>query len=184
MAELMNGAMPVYEVGTNGGGFGDNNFLWFILLIFFFGMGGNGFGYGGINGAVTEGYIQNRFDTNTMINKLDGLTNGLSDVGYSLNSSIKDASYANAMGLNNVAAQMAQCCCETQRNIDSLRYDMANFFCETNHNISNSTSSILQAICNAKYEDIIRDQQQLIDNYQYSSLLAAINARTTTTTTA
>ena len=178
----MNGAMPVYEVGHGENDmFGGGNFLWFILLIFFFGMGGNGFGYGGGNGALTESYMQNRFDTNTVINKLDGLTNGLSDVGYSLNNSIKDASFANAAGLSNLGAQMAQCCCETQRNIDSLRYDMANYFCQTNHTISDSTSAILQAICNAKYEDVIREQQQLIDSYQYNSLLAAINAKTTTT---
>ena len=183
----MNGAMPVYEVGHSGGGddmFGGGNFLWFILLIFFFGMGGNGFGLGGnaATGALTENYMQNRFDTNTMINKLDGLTNGLSDVGYALNNSIKDASFANATGLCNLGNQMAQCCCETQRNIDSLRYDMSTLFCQTNHNISDSTASILQAICNAKYEDVIREQQQLIDSFQYNSLLAAINAKTTTTT--
>lgn len=182
MADLMNGAMPVYEVGRNDNTFGDGNFLWFILLIFFFGMGGNGFGFGGGgNAAAGESYIQNRFDTNSMINKLDGLTNGIADATYELNNSIKDSAYANAMGLNNVAAQMSQCCCETNRNIDSLKYDMANLFCETNHNIITSTAQILQAITQTKYEDIIREQQRAIDNYQYNSLMAAITAKTTTT---
>lgn len=92
------GVMPVYEMNRSGDdGFGGQNFLWFILLIFFFGMGGNGFGFGGGN----DGGM-----------KLDFIGNGIADSTYALNNAIKDSAYSTLLGINNLSAQMAAQCCE------------------------------------------------------------------------
>lgn len=102
---------------------------WWVILLFLFAMGGNGFGgFGntGLNGALTRSDLQQGFDTQEIVRKLDGLTNGLSD-GF----------YAQAQGFANVTtavrdAQFAaqQCCCETNRNIDAVRYDAQKNTCD------------------------------------------------------
>lgn len=107
------GVMPVYEMNRSDEGFGGQNFLWFILLIFFFGAGGNGFGAG--SNVNQDAFIQGRFDTNSIINKLDGISNGICSSTYALNNSIKDAAYANMAGLSDLSHQMASCCCDIKQ---------------------------------------------------------------------
>ena len=86
--------------GNNGNcGWGaDGGWLWFIVVIFaLFGGWGNGWGgFGGNNGgatpyatsAVTQSDLQRGFDTQSIVGKLDGITNGLCDGFYAVNNSM------------------------------------------------------------------------------------------------
>lgn len=106
---------------------------WVFFLFFLLAWGGNGLGFGnrGVGEAVaTNADIQRGFDTNTIVNKLDGITNGLSDGFYATNNSIKDTAYATQTGIANLGYQMQQCCCETNRNIDAVRYENAKNTCD------------------------------------------------------
>ena len=72
--------------GRNNDGFGDGN-GWWIILLFLFASGawGNGFGgFGGGNGGVGA-EVQRGFDTQNVLNKLDGITYGISDGFYAVN---------------------------------------------------------------------------------------------------
>lgn len=125
-------SVPVMPYGTNGNGnglFGGDSWAWIIVLLLLFGWGGNGgFGFGGFGGGG-GGYseVQRGFDQNAVINKLDGLTYGLSDSTFALSNAIKD------------------CCCTTQRAIDGVNFNMAKGFCDLGNVVNNSTRDILES---------------------------------------
>lgn len=135
-------SVPVTPYGTNGNGnglFGGDSWAWIIVLLLLFGWGGNG-GFGGFGGFGGGGYseVQRGFDQNAVINKLDGLTYGLSDSTYALNNAITG-------GFHSVQSQLAECCCSTQRAIDGVNYNMATQACDTRNVIQNSTRDILES---------------------------------------
>lgn len=88
----------------NNDGFGDGNGWWIILLFLFAlgGWGGNGFGgFGGRGEQVaTSAEVQRGFDNQTVIGKLDGITYGLSDSTYALNTGMIN-------GFNNVTSRIS-----------------------------------------------------------------------------
>lgn len=135
-------SVPVTPYGTNGNGnglFGGDSWAWIIVLLLLFGWGGNG-GFGGFGGFGGGGYseVQRGFDHNSVINKLDGLTYGLSDSTYALNNAITG-------GFHSVQSQLAECCCSTQRAIDGVNYNIATQACDTRNVIQNSTRDILES---------------------------------------
>ena len=85
--------------------------LAFVALLFG-GFGGGGFGGNG-------GGWQQGFNTQTIVSKLDGITNGISDATYALNN-----------GINGLSRDYLQCCCETNRNIDAVRAENYKNTCE------------------------------------------------------
>lgn len=169
--------------GSNNGGYGDmfgGNSAWFIILFLIFaifGWGRNGFGrndngngggsgmtyvpygIGGIGNAYTDATIQRGFDNQAVINKLNGLENGLCDGFYAVNNTlcqgfagvnqnIMQNGYESRLATQNLSSQLASCCCDlgykiqdcccaTQRSIDNVNYNMAM-----------NTNSIQQTLCN------------------------------------
>lgn len=112
---------------NNGYGYG-MEWIWIIVLFAIFGFGGNGFGRNG--SAVTQMELQNGFDTQSILRGLEGIKNGLCDGFYAQNTTMLQG--FNGIGTqvmeNRFAAQ--QCCCETNRNIDAVRYENAKNTCD------------------------------------------------------
>ena len=121
--------------------------MWIIILfLFLFGIGGNGFGRN--NDALTKAEMQQGFDTAEVTRKLDGITNGLCDGFYAQNTTMLNgfAGITTAVREAQFAAQ--QCCCETNRNIDSVRYDAQKNTCDiinAIHAEGEATRSLIQA---------------------------------------
>lgn len=73
---------------NSGDGFGDGNGWWVLIILFaLFGWGGYGYGNGRGNGGqgasdFTDSAIQRGFDNQSVMNKLNGLENGLCSLGY------------------------------------------------------------------------------------------------------
>ena len=68
----------------DGYGFGgDGAWIWVILLFAIFGWGGNGFGRNG-NG-LTQAEMQQGFDTQNVLRKLEGINSRLCDGFYAMN---------------------------------------------------------------------------------------------------
>lgn len=124
-------------MGNGGMGYGSGGDWLAILVLFalFGGWGGGfgGFGGGGVGAAGLGLGLQNGFDTQSINSKLDGITNGLSNGFYRTavdslqgqNQLQRDLcqgfSTTNAaIAQNNFNAQ--QCCCETQRAIEGVKY--------------------------------------------------------------
>lgn len=147
-------------------GFGDN--AWWIIVLLLFGWGRNGFGGGfGGNGGVGENYVL-ATDFATIERKLDGINNGICDATFALNNTVTNgfagvqqtlcqgfngvntavlqSANATERGFCNLASQLADCCCTTQRAIDGVNYNMAM-----------QTNTLQQTLCN-NTRDIIENQ--------------------------
>ena len=111
-------------------GFGMGGSWMWIIVLFLFMFGNGGFGFGNRGNALTQMEMQQGFDTQEITRKLDGITQGLCDGFYAQNTTmlngfagvtaaVKDAQFANQ-----------QCCCETNRNIDAVRYEAQKNTCD------------------------------------------------------
>lgn len=157
--------MPVTPAyGNNGGlgGFG-NDWIGLIVILAILGWGGNGFGGFGGNGGYSD--VQRGFDNQSVINKLDGLTYGLSDSTYALNNAITNGfsgvQATLCQGFNGVDRAIADCCCQTQRAIDGVNYNMATQACDIKHAINDSTRSILDFLTTDKIATLQAENQSL-----------------------
>lgn len=110
-------------------GFGGGAWWIIILFLFMFGMGGIG-GFGGQNGALTRAEMQQGFDTAEVTRKLDGLSYGLSEGFYAQNTTMLNGFAGVTAAVENARFAAQQCCCETNRNIDGVRYDAQKNTCD------------------------------------------------------
>ena len=151
-----NDALMAYAMGQdngrcNNGGLGGWGDGWMGLIAFamiFGGWGGGGWGgfgggYGGGGAYPVEAILQRSLDTQTVIGKLDGVTQGLCDGFYAQNNAINNVGTAVMQTaaqaelarcqqqaalmqqLYNQSFQNQQCCCETQRLIERTSCDAA-----------------------------------------------------------
>ena len=144
---------------------------------------GNGWGEGygpGMAGLATaagqyatQADIQRAFDTNTITQKLDGITNGLSDGFYAVNTANLQGfngiqrdlcagfnSVNNGIAENRFAAQ--QCCCETNRNIDNVRFEGSKNTTEITNAI-HAEGEATRALINANTMQELRDRLEARD---------------------
>ena len=127
-------------------GFGGGAWWIIILFLFMFGMGGFG-GFGGQNGALTRAEMQQGFDTAEVTRKLDGLSYGLSDGFYAQNTTMLNGFAGVTAAVENARFAAQQCCCETNRNIDGVRYDAQKNTCDITtaiHAEGEATRSLIQ----------------------------------------
>lgn len=149
--------------GCNGNGMWGGDWLGYLLLFALFGGGYGGFGafggggilpwllfgnngWGGNNcGApcATQADVRAAVDQQTLISKLDGITNGMCDSTYALNNAINNGFYGVDRSLCGISREIADCCCKTNQNIGDLKYTVAQESCETRHAMSNNTRDII-----------------------------------------
>ena len=157
--------MPVAPANTgngNGFGWGGDGAWWIVLFLIFaaFGGWGNGFGFGGGGNGVMDGYVLTS-DFANVERKIDSVNQGLCDGFYQQAQLINGTNMAMANGFgqaelslsNQQAAlmqqltamqmQAAECCCNTQRSIEGVRYDMAAQACDTRNTVQNATRDII-----------------------------------------
>ena len=140
--------------------FGGDWAAWILLFVIFGAFGGGwgngGFGFGGGQNGGVGSEVQRGFDHSAVVTKLDGITQGVCDSTYAITNALTNGFNNTNMGMMqgfngvergfcNLSAQLADCCCGTQRAIDSVRYDMASQACETRNTIHNTTRDIIDS---------------------------------------
>lgn len=136
---------------------------WVLILLFAMIFGNGGFGFGNRTGELgqyataasqQEILFGQRFDS--LGQKINQIGDGICSSTYALNSSIKDGNAAVSGAVVNegraIQTQLAQCCCENQRNVDSVRYDMAQGFANANATTTAATQRILDALAQNKID--------------------------------
>ena len=179
---------------NNNDGWGDGGWWAWIILLALFGWGGNGFGFGngGGNGTTTaiDASLQRGFDNQNVLNKLDGISNGICSLGYDqqaqmnglnttimqtgfgLQNAIQQDTIAGMQNTNALQAQLAQCCCENREAISQVRYDMATDTCALQNTMNNNTRDIIDSqnagtraildyLCQEKIADLQSQNQEL-----------------------
>ena len=139
---------------TNGGnmGWGNNSgFLLLLIILFLFGGAGwnnrNNDGFGQYATAASQNEILLGQKFGDLDNKIDrGFTsigNGISDATFAISNSITNE----GRGIQNQASAIAL---DSQRNIDTLRYDMAQQTATTNAAVVAQTQKILDTMAQDK----------------------------------
>lgn len=118
--------------GAEENGWGGGGAWWIIILfLFMFGMGGGGWGWGNRgNDALTRAEMQQGFDTQEITRKLDGINYGMCDGFYAQNTTMLNGFAGVTSAVRDAQFAAQQCCCETNRNIDSVRYDAQKNTCD------------------------------------------------------
>lgn len=135
--------------------FGSGSWFW-IVVLFLFMTGANGGIFGG-NGAVTRAEMTEGFNNQSVLNKLDGISNGLCDGFYAMNTGMLNGFSGVQSAVSGIGYKVDQCCCETNRNIDALRYDTAKQTCEVTAAI-HSEGEQTRALINANTMQALRDK--------------------------
>lgn len=116
-------------------GFGGNGAWWLILLFLFWGFNGNGFSrqsdFGQYATAASQQEILFGQQFGQINDRLTNIGNGICNLGYEMQGNIAALGKDTALGMSNLgqrldantyslSRQIADCCCETQRGIDSI----------------------------------------------------------------
>lgn len=180
---MFNGNSPsLADIAAVTGNNRDDGFLggdgiWAIIvfaMIFGWGGFGNGWGNGGnggatpfATGALTQADLQRGFDTQAIVGKLDGITNGICDglyaannnmltgfngintnimqTGYGIQQAINADTIANMQNTNALQSQLANCCCETREAIQGVNYNMAQNTCALQNTMNTNTRDIIDS---------------------------------------
>ena len=118
--------------GADENGWGGGGAWWIIILfLFMFGMGGGGWGWGNRgNDALTRAEMQQGFDTQEITRKLDGINYGICDGFYAQNTTMLNGFAGVTSAVRDAQFAAQKCFCETNRNIDSVRYDAQKNTCD------------------------------------------------------
>lgn len=194
------GIVPVMDINQSRNFVGDGCgmygggmwFLWIIVLFALMGGWGNGWNRNGADGMAAAALandslrndINNGFNNQDTQNGIRGIQQGLCDGFYAVNTGLLQGfngiqrdlcqgfnAVSSAVAENRFAAQ--QCCCETNRNIDAVRYENAQNTCAITTNATHNTQKILDKLCqmesNAKDAQIADLREKLaVSNLQVS----------------
>lgn len=190
--------------GQNGfGGYGDG---WWVLIILFalFGGWGRGGAFGGNGGSgcgcdgacATVGDIQRGFDNQGVTNKLNGIEQGLSQLGYSdlgqfnsLTNAVSTLGYQTQNlvtgaqtsvtgAITNLSSQLADCCCENRLATANLNATLAADTCSVTTAISQAARDITDnqnANYRALHDEIVANRME-DKNAQIQQLQSQVQA--------
>lgn len=160
-----------YAVGrdsTNNGygnGFFGGDWAWIIILALLFGWGNNGNGFGGFGGGngflggydigklATTNDVAVGFAQNATLNSLNDLKLGQAGIQQTLCQGFNGFNTSILTSTSGLQAQIADCCCTTQRAIDEVNYNMATNTCTITNAINNAARDIVDNQ-NANYRAI------------------------------
>lgn len=159
-------ATPVYVAGshdTDDGSWGNNPFFWIVVLflvIAFINGGLGGFGGAGARGVGTTGnFINNDFLYTNLKNTVDMGFNQVANQNFGMQKDLCQDTAAIQASLAQNGYQSQMCCCETNRNIDAVRYENSKNTCEITTAI-HAEGEATRALINQNTMQELRDQLQ------------------------
>lgn len=192
----------------NSNSWGDGNGWWVLIILFaLFGWGRGGYGNdnagssggnGCSNSGATVGDIQRGFDNQGVMNKLNGLEQGLCSLGYDqlaqmnnlsntvmqtgwgIQGAVRDLGVANMQDTNALSRQLADCCRDQQVGQMQILNQMGTDSCAIATAIGQAAQNIIQND-NANYrqlhDEIVAIQMQAKDEKiaEQASLIQSLN---------
>ena len=172
--------------------FGGNGAWWLIVLLLF-GWGGRGYGFGGGFGGgqgggygypccgtpATQADLSAAFASNSVLSGINGIDSTLCRGFNGINTAILQNGYNTQAGINTLSHQLADCCCATQRAIDSVKYENATNTCaiqNTTRDVIENQNANSRAILDALNANYIRTLEQENNSLRLSASQSAQNA--------
>lgn len=151
---------------ATGEGCGTNGGLWIFALLILLSMGNGGIFGGNGERNATQADIQRAVDFDTLKSSIAGVSATVRDTAYNQLGEIRDIQNV----VNTGFANMQTCCCETQRAIDSVKFDMANYSAAIQANDTANTQKVLDAL----HTNREADMQNQINQLQIQQALCGI----------
>lgn len=139
-----------------------------ILIILFLMMGGGNWGNRG--NAVTEADLCNANSFSELKASVARNNDAISGMYTGLQNGLSNFGYETLRNFNAVQAQLAECCCTTQRAIDSVNYNGAINTGNIIQATERGTQKILDAICGNR----MADMQNQINQLQLQAALCGV----------
>ena len=159
---------------NNNGGFGGNGAWWIWIVLLFFcwgGFGGNGFGRGANDAGRLASELNTDANTNLLMQAINGNKEAISSLSNTLNCDFNSVTAAlnninsgvnqiscdvklsgceviNAITSGNaaLASKLAECCCNTQRSIDSVNLNLTKMGYEDQLVMCNQTNTLVNTM--------------------------------------
>lgn len=159
---------------NNNGGFGGNGAWWIWIVLLFFcwgGFGGNGFGRGANDAGRLASELNTDANTNLLMQAINGNKEAISSLSNTLNCDFNSVTAAlnninsgvnqiscdvklsgceviNAITSGNaaLASKLAECCCNTQRSIDSVNLNLTKMGYEDQLAMCNQTNTLVNTM--------------------------------------
>lgn len=159
---------------NNNYGFGGNGAWWIWIILLFFcwgGFGGNGFGRGASDASRLASELNTDANTNLLMQAINGNKEAISSLSNTLNCDFNSVTAAlnninsgvnqiscdvklsgceviNAITSGNaaLASKLAECCCNTQRSIDSVNLNLTKMGYEDQLAMCNQTNTLVNTI--------------------------------------
>lgn len=177
MSEFSEGMAVGQSIGYNNGncgGFGGWGDGWWILLLLLCGWGGNnGWNNGGGNQVV--GYELGRVATTNDVASgfsTSAIMGNINDIMLTQQSGFANVQQTLCQGFNGVNQAINNCCCETNRNIDNLRYQNEKNTCD----IQRSIDCVGDRIINYMTTQEIAKLRDEVQTYKFRESQANQNA--------
>lgn len=163
------GEINPMNTGCNNGGW--NDWSWIIGLAVvggIFGNGGFGFGNGNRGNCATQADLATGFAQNTLQRGIDdiilgqstmqnfinqgfaGLNNTITTGFSGVDNAVCTLGFNMQSGFNSLSHQLSDCCCTTQRAIDSVKYENAKNTCDIINAANANTRAILDYMTGEK----------------------------------
>lgn len=177
--------MPVTPAYTSGGNCGNGMWGdggWWVIILFalIFGWGRNGFGGGEGGSSFTDSAVQRGFDNQSVMNKLNGIEQGICSLGYDqlsqmngINQNVSQHGFNISSAIAQLGYQSQQCCCDTQKEIIQNRFDAAKNTCDI-VNAIREDGALTRAQLTQNEIQTLRDQLQTA-NFQLSQQAQSAN---------
>ena len=155
------GVQPVYDLNASrnyDGAWGDGGFMWVFFLFFLLAWGGGGFGGGfgnnastGLLNGISNDFIYTNLNSTLgqgftqLTNQNFGISKDLSNGFNQLGNGLCTTTYELSNKISDVGSKIQSCCCETNRNIDAVRYENAKNTCDIITNANMNTRDLLES---------------------------------------
>lgn len=175
---MENGFAEGYAVGQgsyqNGGMFGGEwgGLIGLLIVASLFGNGGWGFGGNRGGNCATQADLAAGFNNSAVLSSLNdiklgqqqainynnqgfsGLNTAILQGFHGVDNAVCTLGYNMQSGFNSLGHQLSDCCCQTQRAIDSVKYDMAKNTCDIIRAGQDNTRAILDYLTTEKIEGL------------------------------
>ena len=179
----------VTDGNRNNGMFGNDSWAWIVILLLFgygrgFGFGGGQGGYGMPCGVpATQADLAAGFNNSAVLSGINGIDSALCQGFNGINTAILQSTYNTQGAINGLSHQLSDCCCQTSRAIDSVKYENATNTCAIQNTIQNTTRDVIEnanansrAILDALNANYIRTLEQENNSLRLSASQSAQNA--------
>ena len=162
---------------TGNNGFGMNgDGAWWLIVLFLFAMGNNGWGngFGGNNSFYPyQSDLQRGFDQQSVMSGINGITSALASAEVSRCNSQTNILQA----LNNIGMAQQNCCCENRAQVADLKYTIATEACADRQAVTDALRDVIANQTASTQASLDKMCQQEIDalKQQNASLQTQLN---------